>query len=162
MTSESARADNAAANRACSSAGTPAADSASAMVSWSASSRTTATICGVLRNVSRRLPKWYASAPNGSGRSATDGLSRYGRLRSSAMSVDAAHTVDRDLFDEGLLDVDDDLVVAVVGARGGAGNVCRVERAAACRRVHCGFLFRRRTGFPPRLRRSMNDGNSPA
>src|SRR5215211_2062473 len=117
MTSESASADNAAAYCLCSAAGTPAADSAPATVSWASSSRTTATICGVFRKVRRRLPKWYASAPNGSGRSATDGLSRYARSRSNVIasltSVDATHTVDRDFFDEGLLNVDQDLVVAV-------------------------------------------------
>ena len=67
------------------------------------------TSCGVFRNDNRRVPKWYTSAPNGSGRNATDGLHRYGRPGSNPGAattwlVDTAHTVDRDLLDQGLLD----------------------------------------------------------
>src|SRR6185369_4319878 len=71
---------------------------------------TTSTSCGVFRNDSRRVPKWYTSAPNGSGRNATDGLHRYPRAGSkldparTSWLVDTAHAVDRDLLDQGLLD----------------------------------------------------------
>src|SRR3954469_4519937 len=78
---------------------------------------TTASSSGVFRNDSLRVPKWYTSAPNGSGRRETCGLQRNARSGSNAGpaaragpapvdsgSVDTAHAVDRDLLDQGLLD----------------------------------------------------------
>ena len=69
---------------------------------WSARDRTTASTVWFLRNDSRLVPKWYSSAPNGSGRIDTRGSTRQARSRSNvtALLVDAAHAVDRDLFDE--------------------------------------------------------------
>src|SRR5690606_17309063 len=62
---------------------------------------------GFFKKDSLRVPKWYSSAPNGSGRRATRGCSCQRVSRSSMIyrrSVDAAHTVDGYLFDQGFLD----------------------------------------------------------
>src|SRR5262249_45984317 len=100
--------------------GTPAVASAARTLGAEPRARTTSTSCGRLRKVSRRLPKWYASAPNGSGRRATGGERTEAWSRSTvdfrAWSVDAAHAVDRDLLDQGL---GQGLILLGRGARGG-------------------------------------------
>src|SRR4051794_37784964 len=83
--------------------------SAAAALGWSASDSTTETSAVDFRKVSLRVLKEYARAPNGSGRSATEGDCRQGRSASKAGpsvkgSVHPAHAVDRDLLDQRLLD----------------------------------------------------------
>src|SRR5262249_46879098 len=73
----------------------------------------------LFRKDSRRVPKWYSNAPNRSGRIATRLSSSQAPSRSNAAgggSVDTAHTVDGDLFDEQILGED-----LVVGGRGVLG-----------------------------------------
>ena len=79
---------------------TPATRHASRPLGCSASACTTASSLRVLRNDSRRVPKWYASAPNGSGRSATwrSDAPRALEVERPSRSVDAAHAVDRDVL----------------------------------------------------------------
>jgi hypothetical protein len=59
------------------------------------------------------VPKWYSRAPNGSGRIDTRGSTSQGRSRSkvTAGSVDTAHAVDRDLFDQQFVAAEDFLVM---------------------------------------------------
>src|SRR3954468_18770809 len=75
---------------------------ASRPLGCSASVETTVRSLRLLRKDSRRVWKWYASAPKGSGRRATWLPSRHGRSRSNVMggSVDAAHAVNRDVLHE--------------------------------------------------------------
>ena len=87
---------------------TPAARQAARALGCSASERTTVEQLGLFRNDSRRVPKWYSSAPNRSGRTATCGCTCHGGVeveRSGPAGtglVDTAHAVDRDLLDQDL------------------------------------------------------------
>src|SRR5215472_5437567 len=99
---ESASAARARAYTGSSASGTPAAAQAARALGWSASDRTTVSTRWFLRKDSRRVPKWYSSAPNGSGRIDTRGSTCQGRSMSKP-SVDTAHAVDRDLLDQKLV-----------------------------------------------------------
>src|ERR1044072_6908377 len=89
-----------------SASGTPARSHAARAVGDSARPVRTSRSTGLFRNDSLRVPKWYSSAPNRSGRTDTWTARPHGVSRSNglAASVDTAHTVDRDLLDEQLLD----------------------------------------------------------
>src|SRR5215470_11317896 len=86
-------------------AGTPAAVHAARALGCAASERTTVSSTGLLRNDNCRVPKWYSSAPNASGRTRTWASSRQGASRSNCAvgSVDAAHAIDGDLLDENVV-----------------------------------------------------------
>src|SRR5215470_3813317 len=99
-------------------AGTPAAVHAARALGCAASERTTVSSTGLLRNDNCRVPKWYSSAPNASGRTRTWASSCQGASRSNcpAGSIDAAHAIDGDLLDE-------DIVGKIAGkVAGGAGD----------------------------------------
>jgi len=99
--------------------------------------RTTSTRSGRLRNVKRRLPKWYAKAPNGSARSETleDSTNRSSRsalwslMRVPGDLVDAAHAVDRHILDQRLdrevLLVRSLLIHGGLASRGGVSETLR-------------------------------------
>lgn len=111
MVIDSARVANARWYSGSSSAGTPAATHAARALGSASSDWTTVKIVGFFRKESRRVPKWYSSAPKRSGRIDTCGFSRHLPSRSNRRAaapptdlVDTTHAVDRDLLHEHVFD----------------------------------------------------------
>jgi hypothetical protein len=121
----------------------PAAAQADRALGWSARDRTTASTVWFFRNDRRRVPKWYSSAPNGSGRIDTCPSRRHGRSRSKAPwtsaaglpvigLVDTAHAVDRDFLDQQLVGGQ-----FLVGALGHMATSCSIRGYARLCGTQC-------------------------